>query len=460
MNQGAEAALIRIADDVGKLSVEIADVTGAIDKAAADTARQADAFAGLRQDALALGTSNRTIVDSVGAVAADSHAAAEAMGRGEADVRASLAEIRGLVATTVDLAAQLRDLLTALEGVRKVARGIDGIARQTNLLALNASIEAARAGEAGRGFAVVAAEVKALARSTSSATEEIDATLADLGAQSARLVSQSAAAGERAAAVERGTTTIGSAIGDLARRFATVDQGISAIAGAADSIAGRIDGVVGTIGAMADGVETSSQTLKEAKGRSNAVLGIAEQLLSRTLVPGVETADSRVLSLARTARDAIEAAFSAAIARGEIAEADLFDENYQPIAGTDPQQHMTRFTALCDRLLPPIQEPLLKADPQIVFAVAVDRRAYLPTHNMVFSKPPGRDPAWNAANCRNRRIFADRVGLAVARNTEAFLLQAYRRDMGGGTVALMKDMSVPIRVAGRHWGGFRVGYRV
>jgi methyl-accepting chemotaxis protein len=47
----------------------------------------------------------------------------------------------------------------------------------------------------------------------------------------------------------------------------------------------------------------------------------------------------------------------------------------------------------------------------------------------------------------------------VAANTKPFLLQTYRRNMGGGKFVLMKDLSAPIMVNGRHWGAFRVGYR-
>ena len=103
---------------------------------------------------------------------------------------------------------------------------------------------------------------------------------------------------------------------------------------------------------------------------------------------------------------------------------------------------------------------LMSAARHVAFSAAVNRDGFLPTHNRKFSKPQGSDPVWNAANCRNRRIFDDRVGLKAGQNTQPFLLQIYRRDMGGGTFVLMKDLSAPIMVRGRHWGGVRLAYKV
>ena len=91
---------------------------------------------------------------------------------------------------------------------------------------------------------------------------------------------------------------------------------------------------------------------------------------------------------------------------------------------------------------------------------AVDRNGYIPCHNQAYNHPQrAGDTAWNTAHCRNRRIFADRTGLASARNQRPFLLQTYRRDMGGGNYVVMKEVAAPITVAGRHWGGLRLAFK-
>ena len=139
----------------------------------------------------------------------------------------------------------------------------------------------------------------------------------------------------------------------------------------------------------------------------------------------------------------------------------LFDNDYIPIVGTNPQQFRTRSLDVLEQVLPEIQERLLASGPDMVFALAIDRNGYIPVHNRKYSHPQRTDdPAWNIVNSRNKRIFDDRAGLSAARSVRAYLLQSYPRDMGGGVIIMMKEVDVPIRVLGMHWGGFRMAYKI
>ena len=153
--------------------------------------------------------------------------------------------------------------------------------------------------------------------------------------------------------------------------------------------------------------------------------------------------------------------FEDAVTSGAISIDDMFDDDYVEIAGTNPLQHRTRILDWADRALPPFQEAFLAKDPRMVFCAMIDRNGYLPVHNKIYSHPqrPG-DVAWNTANSRNRRIFNDPAGLAAGRNLRSYLIQSYARDMGNGKTIMMREIDVPIRVNGRHWGGFRTAYKL
>ncbi len=165
-----------------------------------------------------------------------------------------------------------------------------------------------------------------------------------------------------------------------------------------------------------------------------------------------------IISRAVDAANDISRLLEGLIEQGKLSRQDLFDNDYLPIEGTDPQQYRTRFLSALEDVLPPIQEPLLANEARMVFCAAVDRNGYLPVHNRKYSlaQRPG-EKAWNTANSRNRRIFDDRAGLASARNVRPYLIQVYPRDMGGVTV-LVREIDAPIRVFGKHWGGFRTAY--
>ena len=132
---------------------------------------------------------------------------------------------------------------------------------------------------------------------------------------------------------------------------------------------------------------------------------------------------------------------------------DVFDTNYVPIPNTDPQKYHTKYDAYLDKTILEIQDEYLK-DEQVVFAVLVDKNGYLPTHNSKYSKPLTGDKEQDKVGNRTKRLFNDPVGLAAAKNEKELLKQVYARDTG----EKMWDISAPVFVKGKHWGGFRIGF--
>src|SRR5262249_18635302 len=157
---------------------------------------------------------------------------------------------------------------------------------------LNATIEAARAGEQGRGFAVVAGEVKALARQTSEATAEIDATLKTLTEQTQVLIERSSASMAKAVTVREGTDAIGAVVDTIGKAMTDVEGQARAIAGAADEIAGSCSRFTETLHGMAGGVQDSSAKLQQPRDRLTHLLQISETVIALLAETGVELPDT------------------------------------------------------------------------------------------------------------------------------------------------------------------------
>jgi HAMP domain-containing protein len=142
-----------------------------------------------------------------------------------------------------------------------------------------------------------------------------------------------------------------------------------------------------------------------------------------------------------------------AIDNGVFSVKDAFDTNYEEIPGFVPAKYHTRYDAYLDKSILAMEDEFLK-DESVVFAVAVDTNGYLPTHNTRYQKPITGDQQKDLVGNRTKRIFNDPVGIEAARNTQEAHQQVYHRDTG----EVMWDISTPIFVKGKHWGGFRIGF--
>jgi methyl-accepting chemotaxis protein len=455
----SERLVDQLADRIGGLGVELADVAGNLQEVAGRVSNQSERFGHLQNTAETMVSANHDIADASRAVQTATTAAVSEITQSRVAVETAVQHIAELIEAVGRIELRLGAVGTALAQVAKVSGSIEAIAKQTNLLALNATIEAARAGAAGRGFAVVASEVKSLAEATRQATQLIGDTVRDLDGQVGNLIGESGDASLRAKSAGEGAEQIQTIIVRVQDGFTAVGREIDGVARAATSNLAHCDMVIDELGNLAKGVDLSSTDLKHADDRVAKLLDLSEGLIALIADSGVETSDAPLVRVVIDTAKQISAAFETAIERGDIRLEQLMDEKYREIPGSNPQQFLTDYVALTDRILPPIQDPVQKIDPRVVFCVAWAKGGYLPTHNPNYRLPQGPDPVWNNANCRNRRLFNDRAVKKVAANTKPFLLQTYRRDMGGGNFVLMKDLSSPIRVRGRHWGAFRMGFR-
>ncbi|WP_306224887.1 methyl-accepting chemotaxis protein [Bosea beijingensis] len=464
---GAERAVREIADRFGKLSAEITDIAGRV----GDVTQQFDKqTAGLRRVVGAVeqvSQANNAIRQAAEGAQAAASGVRNGLERVTKSVRLGLNAAQADIETLSQEAQSMSQVLAQAVGDAHKARAssdaIQSITREIQLLSINAGVEAARSGEAGKGFAVIAAAVKALAEQTREATAASAAQL-DLLVKAvdavARRSQENAQTAQRAQA---GSQTISQQIGEFdsfGRSVVELIGEIEAVSRPTRENAEACAKAGQDLAGLVSGVDASTDNLQQAGQRTEALVAISEGILGSIAASGVRTAQSELIATVMETAGTIGQMFEAALARGELTLPDLFDEAYRPIPGSDPVQHMTRFVALTDRLLPPLQEELLTSNGRIVFCAAVDRNGFLPTHNRKYAQAQGRDPVWNNANCRNRRIFDDRTGLAAARNRKPFLLQSYRRDMGGGQFLVMEDLSAPIMVKGRHWGAFRFGLKV
>jgi methyl-accepting chemotaxis protein len=457
-SEDAVAVVQLVGRKIGSVGLDVHEAASKVTELGKQFELQQTQCQELRRSAESMAGANRRI-DSATGIAYNT---AES---GQIELENSRQAIAGAVARVATLADsveriehRLAEISASLKEVAGVSGSIEAIARQTNLLALNATIEAARAGAAGRGFAVVAGEVKALAEQTRQATLKIRKTVDLLSGQITTLIGESTKAAKDAAATREGTKLIEDAVDKVSQGFVKLTEISGTVAATARANMGQCDGLLRELETLDRGVTTSLGNVGVATTQFTNAINTIALLIDEIATSEVPTDDSPYLARAGIAARQVVQMFEEGIARGEITYDDLFDENYTEIPNTNPKQYLAKFTELCDRYLPAIQEPVLKELPNVQFCICVDRKYYLATHNLAFSKPQGSDPAWNVANCRNRMFYPTQTSSIAEDPSRPIRLQTRRRDLGGGKFVMVKIASGQIWLRGKRWGTLSLGY--
>jgi methyl-accepting chemotaxis protein len=367
--------------------------------------------------------------------------------------------------------AAIGDIVHIIERINDAASAVTAsVAQQdaaTAEISRNASQAAVGAGHVTSCVVDIASRTEAAAALAVAAERQAKDTRAAVEDLKRRLVIalRRSAAGDRRRH-DRLPIGVGAALEVRGRRYAcrTVDLsegGVLVRGSEMPSFAGRTPAASVEI----DGIGRFEATVVGGSDKGcHIAFGDADKATRHRLVAKLDElrgADRQFVEAVQQGAARIAACFEAEVAAGRATHADFFDDDYRLVPGTNPPQFLTRFTEIADRILPGVQEPLLKQDPRLAFCVTVDRNGYLPTHNAHYTHPQRPDdPAWNNANSRQRRFFDERDGLAAARNVRPILVQSYERMIDSTTTMLMKEFTAPIYLAGRHWGALRLGYKL
>jgi methyl-accepting chemotaxis protein len=333
---------------------------------------KAEAFEGLRPVSRDLTLRNDEIIQAQAI-------SSEAIDRAQREIASSRTGVKQAIATITELTETVSSMVDKLDrvgislvGLKNATSDIGKIAKQTKLLALNAAIEAHRADAAGAGFAVVAQEVKALAEQSSAATATIAASLEEVDSEANALIGQSKHGRKLAGAVSESARSIEAAVENLERANLELTGGAQAITSAAGNIGKncvQLGSGMDTLGAE---VTHLSDDMSAAMERVEGLLSWSERLTAATAPMAPDEVDARLINVVVDLAMKIGHRFEQAVAAAEIDMNSLFDEKYQPIAGTNPQQFTSRHASFTDRALPDFIEPFLQIDPKIVSCAATD----------------------------------------------------------------------------------------
>lgn len=455
-----DGAIESVARNCGRVAVGCSDAAGYVADVSERIARQLEMLSMLEEVTAALEADQRRVADSTDEARLLSEQAREKLSKSATLISGSRGQFNALTDLVSQLGARMASFAAAMEQVRRVSGVIDTIARKTNMLALNATIEAERAGDAGRTFAVVADEVKKLAQETRGATEQISRTLASLTNEAGTVISEINDGVMKSVVAQRGFATIDETVRDVAEIVGQVDTQTDGIARATGLIHDSVARVRDGLSLFAGDARTNAAMLGDTSARMGSIQRLSNTMFNDLIQGGFAAEDRHFVDLAIAERDRIAAITAAALESGRLDPDALFDRDYLPVAGTDPRQFTTRLNGFADSVWRPELDRIGDLDPRIVAAACTDINGYLPTHATAYSRPPRGDREHDMAYCRNRLILLDETDRKAKASDRPFHMGVYRREATDRDHHVVRNVYVPLVLAGRRWGDFELAYIV
>jgi methyl-accepting chemotaxis protein len=458
IDTASAAALDQIPEKCGAVTVGCTDVAGIVVAVIRSSEALRAEHEALRETVIALEADQSKVARASDEARLLSERAIERLAEGTALIQSSLGQIGSLLELVDTLGQHVTSFSAAMEQVRRSAQDIEDIAETTNILALNATIEAMRAGDAGRTFAVVASEVKSLANDTRKAAVEIAQTIDALGEEAGVVIGRIEAGSQASAQAKESVARIEHTISGVGELVEEVDKQNDVIARSTGTISDHVDAVQKVLISFDLAARTNEEQLQGAHFRMEELEMTASEMFDSLVKAGLSPQDSIMVQSAQELAQKISEALQTALANGELTTAQAFDQDYQPIAGTNPPLFHTGLSRWADQRWQPMLDKASNTDARIIAAACTDANGFLPTHLTRMSQKPTGDIAHDTKFCRNGRIIFDPLDKKAKASTAPYMMAVYRQEGDGTKYVVVRNVYIPLLVNGRRWGDFELAY--
>jgi methyl-accepting chemotaxis protein len=373
-------------------------------------------------------------------------------------IRSSLGQIGDLLSLVGTLTQHLTGFAAAMEQVRRTSQDIGRIADTTNILAFNAMIEARRAGDAGKTFTVVAEEVKSLANHSRRASEEIGRTIDALGSEAEQVVARIRTGADASDEARGSIAGIEHTLGAVIQLVEEVDRQNALIARTTGGIGGHVDGVRRVLASFDAATRDNEGQLDTAHTRMEHLEMTANVMFDNIVRAGLSPGDSLMVERAQAAAREIAGLAEAALNDGSLTQGQLFDHDYQLIPGSDPKRFATRLMPWAHRSWRPVFDRITASDPQIMAVACTDMNGHLPAHLSELSREPTGDKAHDTKYCRDGRMILDAIDRKAKESRAPYMMAVYRQEGDGRRYKVVRNVYVPLEIAGRRWGDLELAY--
>ncbi len=452
------SALDRIPEACGKVTVGCSDVAGIVQAVLDSSGVLRAEHIELQGTVRELEADQRKVAEASDEARLLSARAIERLNMGTSQIQSSLQQITDLLDLVETLATHVTGFAAAMDQVKRCSQDIEQIAETTNILALNATIEAMRAGEAGRTFAVVANEVKTLAGETRKATDEISDVIETLGSEASTVIERIEAGARASNEAKTSVASIDATIAGVSQLVEEVDSQNDQITRATGMMTEHVDRVSAVIDSFDRAANENEERLETAHERINDLEMTASEMFDRIVQAGLSPQDSVMVERAQKRAREVEQLAEKAIAEGKLTVDQLFDRNYVEIEGSNPVRYRTSLMDWAHQNWRHILDDTANSDDSVMAAACTDMGGYLPTHLTSHSQAPTGNVELDTRNCRNGRKILDPIDQRAKDSTAPYMMAVYRQENDGKSYRVVRNVYVPVTIAGRRWGDFELAY--